>query len=224
MLVVIGNFNCQRLLLLIIVQHPRKVWQAQSGAHQPDVCSLSPCLFPWLVRREIIDRNPFDRVVFPKVGKPLIRTIEPEESERLLLACTAPGEVGLFADRAAARNRAILWILYDTGIRLSELCGLRSGDFDRKHALIIVQGKGSKERRIALGNNCLRNLLSYLYRHRPVEEELAEWGSAGEDHLFLAETRTPLTKNGVHMLFSRLRKRAGKRENSLSCRCSAHAR
>ena len=165
--------------------------------------------FHWLVRPETIQRNPFDRVVFPKVGKPLIQTIEPEEFEQLLLACVPPGESGPLADRAAVRNRAILWLLYDTGIRVSELCGLRLGDFDRRHGIITVKGKGSKERRIALGANCLRNLLYYLDRHRPGEEELAEWGSAGEDHLFLAETRTPLTKNGVEMLFSRIRKRAG---------------
>jgi site-specific recombinase XerD len=165
--------------------------------------------FHWLVRREIIERNPFDRIVFPKVGRPLIQTIEPEEFERLLVACAPPNESGQMADRAAVRNRAILWLLYDTGIRVSELCGLRLGDFDRKHAVITVRGKGSKERRIALGNNCLRNLVYYLDRHRPGEEELEEWGSAGEDHLFLAETRTPLTKNGVEMLFLRLRQRAG---------------
>ena len=172
--------------------------------------------FHWLVRREIIARNPFDRVVFPKVGRPIIRTIEPEEFERLLTACTPPGEIGPFADRAAARNRAILWILYDTGIRLSELRGLCTGDFDRKHALIVVMGKGSKERRVALGNNCSRNLLYYLDRHRPSEEELAEWGSAGEDHLFLAETRRPLTINGVTLLFVRIRKRAGITDKRIS--------
>lgn len=165
--------------------------------------------FHWLVRRETIERNPFDQVVFPKVGKPLIRIIEPEEFERLLLACTPQQEVGPLVDRAAARNRAILWLLYDTGIRLSELLGLRLGAFDRKHGLIVVQGKGSKERRIALGTNCLRNLLYYLDRHRPDEEELAEWGSSGEDHLFLSETRLPLTVNGMTLLFARLRKRAG---------------
>jgi site-specific recombinase XerD len=80
---------------------------------------------------------------------------------------------------------------------------------DRKHGIITVKGKGSKERRIALGNNCIRNVLYYLDRHRPDEEELSEWGSSGEDHLFLAETRTPLTKNGVEMLFKRVRERAG---------------
>jgi integrase/recombinase XerD len=172
--------------------------------------------FHWLVHRETIERNPFDRVTFHKVGKPLIRTIEPEEFERLLTACTPPGEVGPLADRAAARNRAILWVLYDTGIRLSELCGLRTGDFDRKHGLIIVKGKGSKKRHIALGQNCLRHLLYYLERHRPNDEELAEWGSAGEDHLFLSETRTPLTINGVTLLFARLRKRAGITDKRIS--------
>jgi integrase/recombinase XerD len=172
--------------------------------------------FHWLVRRETIERNPFDRVVFPKVGKPLIRIIESEEFERLLVACTPPGEVGPLADRAAARNRAIFWVLYDTGIRLSELCGLRTGDFDRKHGLIIVKGKGSKERRIALGQNCLRHLLYYIERHRPGEEELTEWGSAGEDHLFLSETRMALTVNGVTLLFARIRKRAGITEKRIS--------
>jgi site-specific recombinase XerD len=165
--------------------------------------------FHWLVRRETIEQNPFDRVVFPKVGKPLIQTIDAEEFEHLLLACAPPNETGPLADRAAVRNRAILWVLYDTGIRVSELCGLRVEDFDRRHGVITVKGKGSKERRIALGQNCLRNMLYYLDRHRPGEEELAEWGSAGENHLFLSETRTPLTKNGVTLLFARIRKRAG---------------
>jgi len=172
--------------------------------------------FHWLVRSETIERNPFECVTFPKVGKPLIRTIEPEEFERLLVACTPPGEVGPLADRAAARNRAILWLLYDTGIRLSELCGLRLSDFDRKHGLITVLGKGSKERRIALGQNCLRNLLYYLDRHRPNEEELAEWGSAGEERLFLSETRTPITINGITLLFARIRKRAGMTDKRIS--------
>ncbi len=179
--------------------------------------------FHWLVRRETIDQSPFDRVVFPKVGKPLIRIIEPEEFEQLLLACTPPGEVGRLADRAAARNRAILWLLYDTGIRLAELCNLRLGDFDRKRGLLIVKGKGSKERRIALGNNCLRNLLYYLDRHRPDEEELAEWGSAGEDHLFLSETRLPLTKNGVNLVFKGIRERAGVTDKRISPHIFRHS-
>jgi integrase/recombinase XerD len=165
--------------------------------------------FHWLVRQGWLVENPFERVAFPKVGKPLIKTISDEEFEQLLLACAPPNEEGLFAERAAVRNRAILWLFYDSGIRLSELINLRVGDFDRKHGIITVKGKGAKERRIALGQNCLRNLLLYLDRYRPDEQELEEWGSLGEDHLFLAETRKPLTKNGVTLLFARLKKRAG---------------
>ena len=179
--------------------------------------------FHWLVRREIIGSNPFDRVTFPKVGKPLVQTIDAEEFERLLLACAPPNEMGPIAERAAVRNRAILWVLYDTGIRVSELCGLRVGDFDRRHGILTVTGKGSKERRIALGNNCLRNLLYYLDKYRPDEEELAEWGSAGEDHLFLSETRLPLTKNGVTLLFKRIRERAGITDKRVSPHIFRHS-
>lgn len=165
--------------------------------------------FHWLVRQSLIVDNPFHRVVFPKVGRPLIQTITDEEFEKLLFACAPPNEEGLFADRAAMRNRAILWLFYDTGIRVSELTHLREGDLDRKKGIITVKGKGSKERRIALGQNCLRNLLYYLDRYRPDDDELSEWGSHGEDHLFLAESRRPLTKNGITLLFARLKKRAG---------------
>jgi integrase/recombinase XerD len=165
--------------------------------------------FHWLVRRGTLEHNPFDRVVFPKVGRPLIQTITDEEFEQLLLACAPPNETSPLAERAAVRNRASLWLLYDTGIRVSELINLRVGDLDRRKGVITVLGKGSKERRLALGQNCLRNLCYYLDKHRPDEEELAEWGSVGEDHLFLSETRLPLTKNGMEMLFKRLRERAG---------------
>ncbi len=165
--------------------------------------------FHWLVRRGMLEHSPFERVAFPKVGRPLIQTITTEEFEKLLLACTPPNETGPFAQRASVRNRAILWLLYDTGIRVSELIHLRVDDFDRKHGVVTVLGKGAKERRVALGQNCLRHLSYYLDKHRPDEEELAEWGSAGEDHVFLSETRQPLTKNGMEMLFKRLKKRAG---------------
>jgi integrase/recombinase XerD len=165
--------------------------------------------FHWLIRRGTLEHNPFDRVVFPKVGRPLIQTITDEEFERLLQACVPSNESGPLVERAIARNRAILWLLYDTGIRVSELCGLLLRNFDRKHGIVTVKGKGSKERRIALGNTCQRNLLHYLDRHRPGKEELAEWGNAGEEHLFLSETRQPLTKNGMEMLFKRLKARAG---------------
>ncbi len=165
--------------------------------------------FHWLARQGILLENPFERVAFPKVGKPLIKTITEDEFKQLLVACVPPGEGGRLADRATARNRAILWVFYDSGIRLSELINLKMENLDRKHGIITVKGKGSKERRIALGQNCLRNLFHYLDRYRPKEKELEEWGMPDEDHLFLSETRGPLTQNGITLLFSRLKKRSG---------------
>src|SRR5229473_7811504 len=66
--------------------------------------------FRWLLRREMLARNPFDQVAFPKVGRPLIQTIEPEEFERLLQACAPQGESGWLVERAVARNRAMFWL------------------------------------------------------------------------------------------------------------------
>ncbi|MBX5458819.1 MAG: tyrosine-type recombinase/integrase, partial [Thermogemmatispora sp.] len=161
----------------------------------------------WLEARGSVSRSPAADVSMPKVGKPLIRIIEQEEFKRLLQACASLSESGPLADYHAARNRAILWLLYDTGIRLAELCGLRLVDLDRKKGVIQVQGKGEKERQIALGRKALRALLLYVDHYRPTAEQLAEMGNPGEDHLFLGERGCGLTRRGVDMLFRRLRQR-----------------
>ena len=162
----------------------------------------------WLEAEGYVETAPSDHVKMPKVGKPLIRIIEFDEFERMLKACTPPHEVGPITDCNAARNRAILWVLWDTGIRLAELCDLRLSNFDRDKGMIIVRGKGSKERRIALGRNALRSLLLYIDRYRPNRETLIELGNPNEDHVFLGEGGFPFTRHGVNMFFQRMRKRA----------------
>ncbi|MBO0791634.1 MAG: tyrosine-type recombinase/integrase [Ktedonobacteraceae bacterium] len=113
------------------------------------------------------------------------------------------------AERAAARNRAILWMFFDTGISLSELCALRMADVDRAHGMMTIRGQGARARSLALGPQDLRQLRSYLEQYRPKQEELVAWGNANEDHLFLSETRRALTMSGIARLFVRLRRRAG---------------
>jgi integrase/recombinase XerD len=147
----------------------------------------------WLVAEQYIEENPAERVELPKLEKPLIRIIEFEEFEALLAACAAPQEKGFIADRNAARNRAILWVLWDTGIRVGELCDLRLANFDRRQGTLIVFGKGRKERRVALGRNALRALLYYLDRWRQDAEELGETGNPNEEHIFLSEGGQALT-------------------------------
>jgi len=170
----------------------------------------------WLYEEKYVEENPAERVKLPKLEKPLIRIIEFEEFEALLDACAAPQEKGFIADRNTARNRAILWVLWDTGIRLGELVGLRLSDFDRRQGVFIVLGKGRKERRVALGRNALRTLLYYLDRWRQGDDELEEIGNTDEDHIFLTEDGTALTLYGVEMLFKRLRKRANLTDRRIS--------
>jgi site-specific recombinase XerD len=162
----------------------------------------------WLETENYVEVSPAHHVKMPKVGKPLIRIIEFDEFERILKACTPPHEVGPTTDCNAARNRAIFWVLWDTGIRLAELCDLRLTNFNREKGVIIVHGKGDKERRIALGRNAQRALLLYIDRYRPNDHRLMELGNSGEDHVFLSESGFPFTRHGVNMLFTRIRDRA----------------
>ncbi|HEY4389098.1 MAG TPA: hypothetical protein VGN34_32020 [Ktedonobacteraceae bacterium] len=75
----------------------------------------------WLVRKGYLFQMPFVKGTIPKVGKRRIGLIEADEFELLLLVCR-PGETGGIAvERAATRNRALLWVLLDTGMRVSLL-------------------------------------------------------------------------------------------------------
>jgi len=72
------------------------------------------------------------------VGKPLIKILEEEDFHRLLSACEAgqhPREYGL-------RDQAMLWLLYDTGIRISELATLTFPQLDMRAGVLVAHGKG----------------------------------------------------------------------------------
>jgi integrase/recombinase XerD len=176
----------------------------------------------WLIAEQYLEENPAERVELPKLEKPMIRIIEFEEFEALLSACAAPLEKGFIADRNAARNRAILWVLWDTGIRVGELCDLRLSNFDRRQGTLIVFGKGKKERRVALGRNALRALLYYLDRWRQDTEELGAIGNPNEEHVFLSEGGEALTIHGIEMLFKRLRGRTGIKGKRVSAHIFRH--
>jgi integrase/recombinase XerD len=66
-----------------------------------------------------------------------------------------------------ARDRGLLWVLFDTGITVAELCALRIADLDQQTGLLRVKGKGGKERQMPLGATCLSHLRSYLRQMDP---------------------------------------------------------
>jgi hypothetical protein len=104
----------------------------------------------WAVRKGYLEQTPFVKALMPKAEQKVLHLIEPDEFERLLLVCRAGAESDGSAERAAVRNRAILWVLLDTGMHLSELRELRLGDVDREQRTLRVQEKGGQERRVAL--------------------------------------------------------------------------
>ena len=162
----------------------------------------------WGVRNGYLARLPITRGVLPRGGKKHLQLIEPDVFDRLLLACRPEGAIGTMGDRTAARNRTILWIFMDTGMRASELCGLRLSGVNREQRTLRVEKRGS-ERWLSLSSNGWYQVLSYLEQYRPKERVSEGEAVVEEDSLFLSETYEPLSINALTLLFDRLRKRAG---------------
>ncbi len=108
------------------------------------------------VRRGILERDPARELAFPRLPRRLPRTL-PVLDLNAALDRLAGG-----ADPAAARDRALLEVLYSTGLRLSELVGLNRGDVDRGARLLRVRGKGRRERIVPIGEGALAALDAYL--------------------------------------------------------------
>lgn len=120
----------------------------------------------WMVQHQYLSVTPFTHLSLPQGGNGVSHQLEAEEWKRLLVACHPPKGTGERAERAAARNRAILWVLFDTGMQASELCRLRVGDVDREQGVLVVQGKGAKQRRLTLGHEGLSHVRAYLDTYR----------------------------------------------------------
>src|SRR5438067_7341976 len=107
-----------------------------------------------------------------------------------------------------ARNRAILWLLLDTGLQVSELCRLRLADVDRAGGTVTVRGKRGRSRTLSLSAGGQHAVCAYLDQARLTPA----WEPAvpeARDRLLLTERRHPLTKNSLTLLFRRLSRRAG---------------
>ena len=175
--------------------------------------------FNWLFKHRYLETNPVELLDAPKVERPLIRVFTEEELQRLDAACDrAPHGKSLTPDERkalAARDRAMLWLLLSTGIRLSELCGLRFRDIDWKQGMVYVFGKGAKERKVPFGGVARQHLNTYLVYWR------GEPNDAENEYVFLGAFGHPITRFAVKKMFERLNKSAGisdKRVSAHTCR------
>ena len=127
--------------------------------------------FSWAKEEELVPVDPSLRLVTPKRGRTL-PTVASQDGLRALLEERRAIAAG--GDPVALRDHAVLELLYASGMRVSELCGLDVDDLDQDRATARVLGKGSKERVVPFGAPARRAVGAYLTRGRPVLAARAE--------------------------------------------------
>src|SRR5687768_16647319 len=119
--------------------------------------------FQWLARTNVIETNPASEIEMPRVEKRLPKHVLTAHEADLVI--TQPD----VNDALGIRDRAILELLYSTGIRRAELCALEIFDLDVERGTVhIRQGKGKKDRIVPMGERASRWLEKYLADVRPV--------------------------------------------------------
>ena len=143
--------------------------------------------FKFLAGEGEVAVNPALGLRSPKLRRKLPEVLDADEMAQLV---EVPGD-----DPEAVRDRALLELLYSSGLRVSELCGVRWRDFDIGDGTLRVTGKGSKTRIVPVGSKALAALAALREQDRCGDEDPLVRGARGQ----------PLTPNGVR---ERLKRRA----------------
>ncbi len=117
--------------------------------------------YRWLKREGRVPEDPALLIERPKTGRPLPKTLTEADVEALLAAPDLDTPLGL-------RDRAMLEVLYATGLRVTELITLTQSQINPRQGLVRVIGKGDKERLVPLGEEALHWLVRYLREGRPI--------------------------------------------------------
>ena len=145
----------------------------------------------FLIINKYIKDNPMDSISSPKLGKKLPNTLSEEDINKLL-------NIKL-KDNFSYRNKAMLELMYATGLRVSELINLKVYDVNLDEALVKTMGKGSKERIIPVGDYALSALRVYIeeYRSSLFKKEI-------NDYLFLNNHGKKMTRQGFFKIIKKL--------------------
>jgi site-specific recombinase XerD len=210
------DLNHLRAWLVWLRNTPSQRNMPRSSKTIESYCRQVMAFLRWCMEEEIITHNPIERLKLPRAEKKQLRVFTDDEIKRMHEVCQPPS-AGLRPDvrrMLTARNRAILRVLLNSGMRASELIGMRFMDFDRKRGTIYIMGKGAKERKVLLGQRGYHYLCGYLdyWRGEPESQE---------ERLILSDDGSHLTPNGIALFFRRLKKASGitdKRASAHSCR------
>lgn len=153
--------------------------------------------YSYLFQENQLAENPALDFESPKIDKKLPRVLSLQEMELLL---DQPDQLHV----TGVRDKAMLEVIYATGIRVSELISLDTGDINSEAGFIRCLGKGSRERIIPLGSIAVRNLERYLADGRP---KLVR--QKGEDALFVNQHGKRLTRQGFWKILKQYARTAG---------------
>ncbi len=153
--------------------------------------------YRYLVREGLVETDPSAEVDSPKLGRSLPKSLTEDQVEKLLQAPDTASALGL-------RDRAMLELLYATGLRVSELVSLVLSQLNLNAGVVRVVGKGNKERLVPFGEEALIWLGKYLAQGRG--ELLGEHVS---DALFPTTRGTPMTRQASWYAIKRHARRAG---------------
>ena len=141
--------------------------------------------------------DPAAAVEVPRTPKGLPKALSEADVERLLSSVAPVTPVG-------RRDRAVLELLYGTGIRIGELCGIRLSDLDLDAALLRVLGKGAKERIVPVGRHAGRALVDWLGPEGRPQLEPERWARRDDaDALFLNQRGGRLQRQGAWLAVRR---------------------
>ena len=159
----------------------------------------------FLKKEQLLENNSWEIVSIPKKEKRLPKFLFVDEVFDLLEMPTPESYLG-------CRDRAILEVLYGTGIRVSELVGLQLSSVNLEEGFLKVRGKGSKERIVPLGMYGLQSVAVYLTKSRPfLEKRNKEKGSVPD--LFLNRFGQKLTDRSVGRLVKKYGVQASQNNN-----------
>ncbi|MGG0718843.1 tyrosine recombinase XerC [Robertmurraya massiliosenegalensis] len=148
--------------------------------------------YKFLLREKLVSQNPFAGVSIPKVEKRLPNFFYEEELAILFQACDTSDPIG-------QRNRAILELLYATGIRVSECCSIRLQDIDMDLSTLLVHGKGRKDRYVPFGSFAEEALERYIVEGR---EAIMKQNKKSHDVLLVNFRGGPLTTRGLRTILN----------------------
>jgi integrase/recombinase XerD len=159
-------------------------------------------LFRFAMTEEVISIDPTLNLESPKYRKSLPSFLRMEEIDRLLALPDEKTTNGL-------RDRAMIELLYSTGLRVSELTSLRVSDLDSRMGCLRCVGKGDKERLVPVGRQALTVIQRYLDEARPALLRARRGSMQAESSLFLNRFGSKLSRITVWRILCQYGQRAG---------------